>query len=167
MFWPNKKKIDFFASVDLLEKWLLKYHANIIILASILCTLKQTERFESCSHFFIIKILICALKSHVNFRTEIRSRQSEERKTFSTCEKHHSSDQRPRTVCLHYSGFPATCVISRRPLASSIHLTRVFVSRKVVFWSKRDFPYRKWSKNSKNGLESIRQLQYFSGGLSG
>ena len=68
---------------------------------------------------------------------------------------------------LHCSEFPANCVVSRWPLASSIYLTRRFVSRKVVVGPKKVFPFQKWYKNSENGGESIRQLQYLSGGLGG
>ena len=77
------------------------------------------------------------MKSHdvVNFRTKIRSGQSEERTTFSTCEKHRSSNQRPRTMFLHYSGFPATCHFS----AAARYSTR-FLSRKVVVcWTEESF----------------------------
>ena len=45
-----------------------------------------------------------SLKSHVNFRTEISSGQSEERTTFFTCEKNRSSNQKPPTIFFHYIG---------------------------------------------------------------
>ena len=76
---------------------------------------------------YYIRTEIYALKSHVvNFRTEVSSGQSEERTTF-----------------FPFVQFPATCVASRRPLASSIYSTRRFVLRKVVVGPKRVFPYRK------------------------
>ena len=51
---------------------------------------------------YYIHTEIYALKRHVvNFRMEISSGQSEERTTFFTCEKHRSSNQRPRAMFLH------------------------------------------------------------------
>ena len=104
----------------------------------------------------------------VNFHMEISSGQSEKRLTFFTCEKHRSSNKRPWTMFLYCSKFPATCVVSRPPITSSIHSKRRFVSREVAVGPKRVFPYWKWYKKfGKWTRESICQLQYFSEGLSG
>ena len=95
-----------------------------------------------CIVLYCIVLYCIVLYCIVLYCTEISSGQSEERTTFFTYEKHRWSNQRPRAMCLHCSEFAATCVVSRRPLASSIHSTRRFVSRKVVGpkWKRIDSP---------------------------
>ena len=103
----------------------------------------------------LIYILRCTQWSPC--RTEISSGQSEKGTTFPPIRGH--------DLCFFTAADfpPPVSFLGGRLLHPMIHSTRRFVSREVAVGPK----YRKWSKTSENGKESIRQFKYFSGGLSG
>ena len=61
---------------------------------------------------------------------------------FSTCEKHRSSNQRPRTMFLHCSGFLATCVVSTRKLFRG----KLLLDQEEFFRTKVIKKFAKWKR---------------------